>query len=191
MAVRKTTKRSTDWTTPIKRPEEARFVGTRPGKYNLWDNSPETNKALAAKRKKEEAPRSKKDAKSQKRGLKAANKPLRKTPARTEATRLAAQRAEKTREAYRQGKGPAMTTAERIARNRGTVSDLPKPPGRIKRASNALDTLGRNLTDASSRNMDAKKIRKEQKATAKSMRKPRGGRMGGMLGGGSLTSRTK
>ena len=53
MAVRKTTKKSTDWTTPNKKPEEAKFVGVRPGKYTVFDNSEKTNKALAEKRKKD------------------------------------------------------------------------------------------------------------------------------------------
>lgn len=186
MAVRKTTKKSTDWTTPNKKPEEAKFVGVRPGKYNSWDNSPETNKALAEKRKKEEAPRSKKDAKSQKRGLKAANKPLRKTPARTEATRLAAQRAEKTRQAYSQGKGPAMTAAERIARNRGTVSDLPKPPGRLKKMSQAVDRISQQATD---RAVERKKAQLSKAPKPKA--KPRGVRIGGLGGGGGIFGRTR
>ena len=192
MAVRKTTKKSTDWTTPNKKPEEAKFVGVRPGKYTVFDNSEKTNKALAVKRKTETASRSKKDAKSQKAGLKAANKPLKKTPARTEANRLAAQRAEKARQAYREGKGPKPTAAQNIARLRGDKDiGLPNPPGKLKKASQALDNFGQKLTDASSRNMDAKKVRKEQKATAKSTRKPRGGRIGGLGGGGGIFGRTK
>ena len=184
MAVRKTTKRSTDWTTPNKKPEEAKFVGVRPGKYTVFDNSEKTNKALEAKRKMETASRSKKDAKSQKRGLKAANKPLKKTLAGVGATFAASERARAAREAYKQGKGPKLTDAQRIALNRGTILGLPKPPGKLKKMSQTVDRISQQAT---ARAVERKKAQPPKAPKTKS--RVRGGRMGGMLGGGSSVTR--
>ena len=180
MAVRKTTKKSDD----------SKLIRTIPGKYALIDNADKTNKALAEKREREKAARSKKDAKSQKRGLKAANKPLKKTLARTGATFAASERARAAREAYKQGKGPKLTAAQRIALNRGTILDLPKPPGRLKRISNAADRISIQATER------AVEKKRAKAATPKATPKRRifvgrgGGGRGGMLGGGGGMNRT-
>ena len=181
MAMRKTT----DWTTPLKRAEEAKFIGTRPGKYALSDNADKTNKALAAKRKKEAEARSKKDARSQKRGLKAANKPLRKTPARTEATRLAGQRAEEARKKYIERTGPKMTDAQRIARDRVTGFGIPNPPGRLKKAMQTADRILAQSSELAAKNAAAKRAAKKDKPkTPRRVGRGMGG--GGLFGGGAI-----
>jgi len=173
---------------PIKKSDDSKLIRTIPGKYSIIDNADKTNKALAEKRKKEEAPRTKKDAKSQKAGLRAANKPLKKTAASAEATRLAKARAAEVREKYKERKGPKMTAAERIAYNRGTILDLPKPPGRLKRVGQAADRILLQANEAAARKAAAKKDK--PKAPKKS--KGRGGRgFGGFGGGGGRIGQIK
>jgi hypothetical protein len=171
MAVRKT----------IKKSDDSKLIRTIPGKYSLIDNADKTNKALAVKRKTEAASRSKKDAKSQKAGLKAANKPLKKTPARTEANRLAAQRAEAVRKKYREGTGPKMTAAEKIARDRSIGLGIPNPPGRLKKAGQAADRILAQANEAAARKAETKKNKT----------KPRGGRAMGGFGGGIFGTKNR
>ena len=175
MAVRKT----------IKKSDDSKLVRTIPGKYALVDNADKTNKALAEKRKKEAATRTKKDAKSQKAGLKAANKPLKKTPARTEANRLAAARAEAVREKYKTRTGPKMTPAEKIARDRSIGLGIPNPPGRLKKAGQAADRILAQANEAAARNAAAKKDK------PKKFRGGRGGMGGGGLFGGGAIRKSK
>jgi hypothetical protein len=73
-------------------------------------------------------------------------------------------------------------------RAKGIYSSLERTPAQTR----AIKTESRVRTELEWRKeqANAKRAQKEIKATAKKS-KPRGGRMGGMLGGGSLTSRTK